>query len=239
MRERQRFVEPILSLLRSTPAHAGKTCVTRWDIRLIQDHPRACGKDAEYPAEVIVKKGSPPRMRERPGRGCRRAAEGGITPAHAGKTPGTTWRLLGTTGSPPRMRERHGAHGAYIPGMGITPAHAGKTQCLRSRHLCERDHPRACGKDLPGVVPLPLGSRITPAHAGKTSWKAFLLVERKDHPRACGKDNGFHIFHKCDEGSPPRMRERPSSIRRLSSNPGITPAHAGKTFWRDCLGRKS
>ena len=71
---------------------------------------------------------------------------------------------------------------------------------------------------------------ITPACAGKTLWRSQSLNRTQDHPRVCGKNP-----HQIDTvlsslGSPPRVREKPSSKSTLISSIGITPACAGKTY---------
>ena len=69
-----------------TPAHAGKTIVSRLFFNSMRDHPRACGENPEQIHIQLHRKGSPPRMRGKRAT-CKddRLIEG-ITPAHAGKT---------------------------------------------------------------------------------------------------------------------------------------------------------
>ena len=71
--------------------------------------------------------------------------------------------------------------------------------------------------------------RITPAHAGKTSDKALVTVPASDHPRACGENTWSNILRVLDNGSPPRMRGKPSETFADGNTIRITPAHAGKT----------
>ena len=82
---------------------------------------------------------------------------------------------------------------------------------------------------------------ITPAHAGKTQEECRKGHDCGDHPRACGENP--HICSNCGllRGSPPRMRGKPTDVFNTVFQPGITPAHAGKTrrssrrrkSWRD------
>ena len=70
---------------------------------------------------------------------------------------------------------------------------------------------------------------ITPAYAGKTVSLRLLFGLVGDHPRVCGKDIPFIALSAKNWGSPPRMRERPSSVYFFCTSVGITPAYAGKT----------
>ena len=149
-----------------TPAHAGRMERKRKRYPNMQDHPRACGKNAQLASQAIGRAGSPPRIREE-------------SPEPSG-----------------RVSTRR-----------ITPAHTGRIVLQPRFYFSPQDHPRACGKNLLAVLPLPchLGSpprmreellqkllitsayRITPAHAGR------ILYPEKN----------IHLSY----GSPPRMRE--------------------------------
>ena len=72
--------------------------------------------------------------------------------------------------------------------------------------------------------------RITPAHAGKTANPKIPKLWRKDHPRACGENWKLVEGRSVRQGSPPRMRGKPSSDKERIYGARITPAHAGKTF---------
>src|SRR5690625_7206310 len=69
-----------------TPAYAGKTQVLEKPTCPRQDHPRVCGKDKRHCNRSTTKRGSPPRMRERPMSKWTKYELPGITPAYAGKT---------------------------------------------------------------------------------------------------------------------------------------------------------
>ena len=69
-----------------TPAHAGKTSMCRNTLQGIRDHPRACGENTVSPISSAARRGSPPRMRGKRISISKMIAQGGITPAHAGKT---------------------------------------------------------------------------------------------------------------------------------------------------------
>ena len=70
-----------------TPAHAGKTCFVTIGTRRYKDHPRACGENKGLCWEKTRERGSPPRMRGKRTKMHAEMVDGGITPAHAGKTP--------------------------------------------------------------------------------------------------------------------------------------------------------
>ena len=161
-----------------------------------------------------MKKGSPPRVRERPSSSSQKLYASRITPACAGKTitifllipllrdhprvcgkdPSGPAYMMSSWGSPPRVRERRHCTNTICSCSWITPACAGKTSPkLRARHLT-RDHPRVCGKDASGA---PTGM--------------------------------------CSAGSPPRVRERPEEAGEAAYWGRITPACAGKTGSIDCI----
>ena len=96
-----------------------------------------------------------------------KAVNGGITPAHAGKTAAfylsccilwdhpracgenlkDIWQKANFLGSPPRMRGKQ--HFPFFSQAlpGITSAHAGKTNRRNKTMAKKRDHPRACGEN--------------------------------------------------------------------------------------------
>ena len=75
-------------------------------------------------------------------------------------------------------------------------------------------------------------SRITPAGAGKTFDCLSAQVPIQDHPRRCGENlPAFAKIHSI-AGSPPQVRGKRASLRQAASSPRITPAGAGKTFFR-------
>ena len=149
-----------------TPAHAGKRCAlcrTTWSDR---DHPRACGEKSSSASLSKSVKGSPPRMRGKDIYCGTSIGEGGITPAHAGKSQAaeaqsqTAWDhpracgekpvpimpVVNAAGSPPRMRGKVCRHYISFFVSRITPAHAGKSTISSFNQVVNRDHPRACGE---------------------------------------------------------------------------------------------
>ena len=71
---------------------------------------------------------------------------------------------------------------------------------------------------------------ITPADAGKTKSFQAWLAANGDHPRGCGENDGLTFAELSEEGSPPRMRGKPTSRAIFTPASGITPADAGKTL---------
>ena len=112
---------------RITPADAGKTVFFPFLRFWVQDHPRGCGENSQFPAQISRASGSPPRMRGKPSTPLDQRADERITPADAGKTKplallyyayadhprgcGENITLanddIAIVGSPPRMRGKH------------------------------------------------------------------------------------------------------------------------------------
>ncbi len=86
MRGEDRKTMIFLSLVRITPAHAGRRTwrmekgVATWD------HPRACGEKDQKHHLHYSRRGSPPRMRGEVACGFLVSCFSGITPAHAGRS---------------------------------------------------------------------------------------------------------------------------------------------------------
>ena len=174
-----------------------------------------CGKNYNLKSKHKIKRGSPPRVREKLFGLCPVSVICGITPACAGKTyrkelvKWTTQdhpRVCGKNvwlgqfvvlnlGSPPRVREKPVFKNGVGRSTGITPACAGKT--------------RSCDKQR------------------ERHW---------DHPRVCGKNRLMVLNQMTSVGSPPRVREKPQPRIPAKMLTGITPACAGKTdFQRSTL----
>ena len=72
-----------------TPAGAGKSSLIGNLLPGSGDHPRGCGEKAQKGAAAATQLGSPPRVRGKDSRTAGQDPHGGITPAGAGKSPGT------------------------------------------------------------------------------------------------------------------------------------------------------
>ena len=82
--------------------------------------------------------------------------------------------------------------------------------------------------------------RITPAYAGSTFLFFCKFHFSGDHPRVCGKYFFVDFLKVSGIGSPPRMREVPYIIDKLTRLLGITPAYAGSTGYhgkKNCRGQ--
>ena len=72
--------------LRITPAYAGKSWNSRWNLPCCKDHPRVCGEKNSMSEYFFAVLGSPPRMRGKAGSAPGFPLSLGITPAYAGKS---------------------------------------------------------------------------------------------------------------------------------------------------------
>ena len=70
---------------------------------------------------------------------------------------------------------------------------------------------------------------LIPAHAGKTQLAQVLGGRFRAHPRACGENEQAASPARLLVGSSPRMRGKRERRRRPGREPGLIPAHAGKT----------
>ena len=124
MRGKELIIGPDGADIGITPAHAGKSYESWLRAWLPRDHPRTCGEKTGITAGVLAFRGSPPHMRGKGADTPRNLPADGITPAHAGKRPRTSWsarptqdhprtcgektlpwiRTYSTMGSPPHMR---------------------------------------------------------------------------------------------------------------------------------------
>ena len=131
----------------------------------------------------------------------------------------------------------------------ITPAYAGKRSCARCGILIFRDHPRLCGekivlhweKSITIGSPPPMrgkarkfhfttsSSGITPAYAGKRSKFPSDYNDARDHPRLCGEKHNARTNRTGHVGSPPPMRGKDRTPKRIDLRHRITPAYAGKS----------
>ena len=207
--------DPSIGKYRITPAGAGKTGYNLGVAGGKADHPRRCGENL-HPVAMTH-----PRL-----------------------------------GSPPQVRGKQIYFDEFVLTARITPAGAGKTRRLKPKYRHSRDHPRRCGENrfFPKVSKVRNGSppqvrgklyckakggqgmRITPAGAGKTAFRCSLAAGLRDHPRRCGENLHKETVWAAAQGSPPQVRGKLSSDKPILSATGITPAGAGKTFWKNSIG---
>ena len=74
------------TIVRITPAYAGKRCLLISRSLTNRDHPRLCGEKETFSHSPLFFKGSPPPMRGKVAHSTRSSAVYGITPAYAGKS---------------------------------------------------------------------------------------------------------------------------------------------------------
>ena len=134
--------------------------------------------------------------------------DGGLIPAHAGKTPrraGQAWRA----GAHPRSRgeNNRGPTGDLSP-LGSSPLTRGKQ-----------------GEDLDHAA----SSGLIPAHAGKTSAPTRSYSEAGAHPRSRGENTLDGIKYAVATGSSPLTRGKQVRLPWGEGGTGLIPAHAGKT----------
>ena len=171
-------------------------------------HPRSRGENpASYPEERPMV-GSSPLTRGKPGVASIQFYDGGLIPAHAGKThwtdvqrasraahprsrgENTSWlkRMVTCAGSSPLTRGKQWADEEYQLGIRLIPAHAGKTRGQARLHGVRAAHPRSRGEN-----PISSGGRswptwLIPAHAGKTSLTSRACPVVPAHPRSRGEN---------------------------------------------------
>ena len=91
--------------------------------------------------------------------------------------------------------------------------------------------PRVRGKPtVVGSVPAVAG--ITPACAGKTYKIEGASGVQKDHPRVCGENHSRKLIYLKFQGSPPRVRGKLFCMTEVGVPMRITPACAGKTYYK-------
>ena len=197
-----------LDRFRIIPAHAGQTEIIKTHLRLLPDHPRACGANFSVAHAWRALPGSSPRMRGKPVFCPVFFTTARIIPAHAGQTSAVR-HAPSTTTDHPRACGANGDWETFCRTVtGSSPRMRGKL--------------RLCGGDC-------RVRRIIPAHAGQTDRPHVHLLVRPDHPRACGANSAFCFLASASFGSSPRMRGKLHRHRDGHPLHRIIPAHAGQT----------
>ena len=175
--------------------------------------------------------------------------QGGLIPAHAGKTADGDEEAV-SGGAHPRSRgenETQAANASVDAGsspltrgkqcldrpagawLGLIPAHAGKTPGAPKREEMGRAHPRSRGENLIQCDLYPLDTGSSPLTRGKRSGVSRSRLMRGLIPAHAGKtaSGGNDRTHSWAH---PRSRGENKLQKDLSGNPdGLIPAHAGKT----------
>ena len=195
-------------LLGIIPACAGNTEAAVDDEIVSRDHPRVCGEHFHDPYTGRTMRGSSPRVRGTPGRGCGGRSRRRIIPACAGNTRTPRGFRTGRRDHP-RVCGEHSPHD--LPGA----PHQGSSPRVRGT----RPHrPRWHS-----------GQGIIPACAGNTWTEGLRPGDAGDHPRVCGEHAPPLACLFDARGSSPRVRGTLRRRRRARAEIGIIPACAGNT----------
>ena len=190
------------------PAHAGKTGCRRSAPWRRRAHPRSRGENAcSHPARP-ASTGSSPLTRGKPRKGRVRPHGIGLIPAHAGKT----------------------LYVDVVPSMkGAHPRSRGENKWLmiETRNALGSS-PLTRGKQQESLMGLDRG-RLIPAHAGKTAPAGERSRGEWAHPRSRGENRLRTEETVRPSGSSPLTRGKQSKRDTGAPQPGLIPAHAGKT----------
>ena len=146
----------------------------------------------------------------------RRDRDGGLIPAHAGKT----------------SRQKRSPHGDRAH-----PRSRGENRPISSQApSATGSSPLTRGKPLEGLAGL-LSGRLIPAHAGKTRVWEGRSRRGRAHPRSRGENGLWELIGFSDQGSSPLTRGKRSYALSALILPWLIPAHAGKTHHRRRFGR--
>ena len=193
---------------RLIPAHAGKTRRSAPQSGASPAHPRSRGENATQPCVSRLSAGSSPLTRGKPVPPPCTPSVDGLIPAHAGKTHSVTKGPRSSAAHPRSRGENDPPANPGLPFVGSSPLTRGKRVGL--------------GAALPVM-------RLIPAHAGKTRRTWGGASGHAAHPRSRG-ENASDLgrrFRSC--GSSPLTRGKPHHLGCNVCNPGLIPAHAGKT----------
>ena len=193
---------------RLIPAHAGKTHQPTPGVSKNTAHPRSRGENGVLLLTHTTGGGSSPLTR---GKRCGEAVgegEGGLIPAHAGKTHAASRESL-IRGAHPRSR------GENLIGAVRTLVVTGSSPLTRGKRFELEESREDTG--------------LIPAHAGKT-WGIMSTSGRSPaHPRSRGENcDGAFLAESCG-GSSPLTRGKRRDLRDSGATARLIPAHAGKT----------
>ena len=127
MRGKGLFVSLLPCWAGITPAYAGKSLSCVSFLVLVPDHPRVCGEKSGQGFGLLVKVGSPPRMRGKDSGSITLPQQFGDHPRVCGEKCSLRSFPRSSLGSPPRMRGKVLAQSFELVVQGITPAYAGKS----------------------------------------------------------------------------------------------------------------
>ena len=151
------------------PAHAGKTITPHKPGSRVEAHPRSRGENVWMPVHTAWMPGSSPLTRGKLPVRRGREVQGGLIPAHAGKTDPPVIRPA-TPRAHPRSRGENNV-------------------VVRFAHNAQGSSPLTRGKLMLGAIMGGAGGLI-PAHAGKTPARSSGCGQGGAHPRSRG-ENGL------------------------------------------------
>ena len=190
-----------------TPAHAGKRPPRCTSTTTMRDHPRTRGEKVSESIDCLCVVGSPPHTRGKERVDAPGHLSGGITPAHAGKSPQCRPKWCRRWDHPRTRGEKHIPEPLEAARPGSPPHTRGKVMSYTPAFSC---------------------TRITPAHAGKSVHTGNFCNPDGDHPRTRGeKGAGLNVWEP-GVGSPPHTRGKARAAPSIIVRNGSTPAHAGK-----------
>ena len=192
------------------PAHAGKTRGTGASRRGAGAHPRSRGENLAEQGWDVPALGSSPLTRGKLAIRRGREVQGGLIPAHAGKTTGRA-RPAGQRRAHPRSR------GENVEPLNRVTVHEGSSPLTRGKLRASRFGGKC--------------KRLIPAHAGKTSPTATWPPPSRAHPRSRGENLHCQYLQEYPLGSSPLTRGKPVPCVPQNAWRGLIPAHAGKTWW--------
>ena len=193
---------------RITPACAGKSILVIAWVQYCRDHPRMCGEKNIVRKASFDPQGSPPHVRGKGRRSCRRSGSCRITPACAGKSQR----------EPPEFS-----------GSGDHPRMCGEKSIVSSRAVLSRGSPPHVRGKAHTKGNRVVGGGITPACAGKRVFVPRSGHQEGDHPRMCGEKASVFVSSQRKKGSPPHVRGKGRKCMQSGGTWGITPACAGKS----------
>ena len=194
---------------RLIPAHAGKTRTRSWQTVKAAAHPRSRGENGAFGRARSCTTGSSPLTRGKPRGSVFSVIVGRLIPAHAGKT-GHDAGVTRVHWAHPRSRgENSSSRAGTCWHFGSSPLTRGKPAVI------------AAGPDA---------ERLIPAHAGKTMRPPCQCVGNRAHPRSRGENKVGSLEHHARAGSSPLTRGKHDREIEQQRQPGLIPAHAGKTL---------
>ena len=194
--------------VRLTPACAGKTSLKTAAFTGLSAHPRMRGEDLARGVEARRSSGSPPHARGRLRPRQRRMALDRLTPACAGKTPGTNTAPPANPAHPRMRGEDHQSFLNVVAARGSPPHARGRLEPATVRLQSMGAHPRMRGEESPRLLPK-TSEHGSPPHARGRPYRHRTRRHRLRLTPACaGKTHSVAPGEEVEEGSPPHARGR-------------------------------